>query len=308
MKNFIENYLKISDYKITLFNGWKDNITAKITHNEETFVIQKTLLLPQKLQKTIEYAINIYNSHHLGFAPALKNQKRFIDYEWLTYSIMECIDSDIIREKDHSLSKMIAIAKHLASIHNVSQEYIQDTYHLGKGKFKHLDLFLEQAKKFNEKNNTYDELLWELMEKKWNLHTSSQLRKGLIHWDPAFKNFMVDNTNRVVWIIDYEMMEFNDYLWDLVDMVRSHMKLSWFQKEEFWELINAYEAIRPLSQAEKENLENYLKMMILDTGTRYFLSIFEESEHYNQMWDIQDSLKKTQRCLNEYDKATLFFK
>jgi hypothetical protein len=59
------------------------------------------------------------------------------------------------------------------------------------------------------------------------------------------------------------------------------MKYYNFKKEEFTKLLNTYEKIRPLTILEKENIINYLKMIILNTTIRYFLALFDSSDFSN---------------------------
>lgn len=306
MEDFIKDILWLTEYKITYFNGGKDNITARVEISTDTFVIQKTLPLEEELKETISYAIEEYAKAWLWFAKTFWD-RRFIDYKGNTYSLMEYINWEIISEKDHNTELASTIAKYLGQIHNISHSQNLDKFNLWKWKHKNLKKFIQLAEKYNNSNPKYNDLLDEILSRKWDLKRVNNLPTWLIHWDPAFKNFILDKSGGILWIIDYEMMEVDDYLWDLVDMIRSHMKLNWFWKEEFKTLISAYESQRQLNIQEKENLENYLKMMILDTCTRYFLSLFDESEYSNHQWNKEDSIKKVKRCLWEFDKATLFF-
>ena len=59
------------------------------------------------------------------------------------------------------------------------------------------------------------------------------------------------------------------------------MKYYNFKKEKFQKLLNAYEKIRPLTRLEKDNIVNYLQMIILNTTTRYFLALFGDSNFSN---------------------------
>lgn len=307
MQDFLDIHFWKNNYQYTKVAWWKDNITALIEFGGEKIVIQKTKVLPEKLKHSIENAIKVYCQNGLLFAQNGK-QKRFINFENNTYSFMVPLVWNIISEENHTSKLMKQCAKQLACIHNISEKnnLWENAYDISI--HKNLEKIYNTAKSYNENNNVHTELFEKFSVKIQWLWRSTGLRKWLLHWDPVFKNFMIDAWENITWIIDYEMMEYDDYLWDLVDMVRGNMKLDWFTKEQFWELISTYETIRPLEKNEKESLENYLKMMILNTWLRYLLALYPNSDYYDHIWNIKDTYNKAIRCLNESKKAELFFK
>ena len=133
------------------------------------------------------------------------------------------------------------------------------------------------------------------------LKENKDLPIWVIHWDPSFKNYLINENKDIVWLIDYDMLSVNTILWDLADLIRSYMKIEVFNRKEFEILINSYNKIRKLNINEEKELKNYCTMMILDTWFRYLLSCFDSKEHNNLIWDNNDSLKKANRCLNEIE-------
>lgn len=309
MNDFLNFYFGKNSYQITQLAGWKDNITSLIQQEHNSFVIQKTKLIPYQRQKAITKSIEIYNKYNLHFSDSYWKQ-RFINFENNTYSFMQILWGNIISETTHSQKLMHDISKYLANIHNISeQENLQQYYgYIQIPWFKDIDRLFQKAETYNLQNNQYQEIFTKFKSIYNSNIWTYNLRKWLIHGDPVFKNFLINPDNEICWIIDYEMMEVTDFLWDLVDMIRWNMKLDWFQKTQYLELIENYEAIRPLTSDEKKALPEYLKAMICNTGIRYFLALFPESEYYNHIWNTQDSIKKAHRCLDEIQKAELFFK
>ena len=168
---------------------------------------------------------------------------------------------------------------------------------------------LELIKLINNNPNTDIEIIFNKMNTiAIPLKENENLPIWVIHWDPSFKNFLINIEWKIVWLIDYDMLSVNTILWDLADLVRSYMKVEVFNKKEFENIINSYNSIRRLSDLENKELKNYCTMMILDTWFRYLLSCFDTSKHNNLIWNNNDSLKKANRCLIEIEKLNTFYR
>jgi Ser/Thr protein kinase RdoA (MazF antagonist) len=75
-------------------------------------------------------------------------------------------------------------------------------------------------------------------------------------------------------LIDYEKVEYNNFMWDLLDLVRSLIKLSYFDESLFVKCILEYEKYRKLNENEKKSLINYLETLILHVILQYFIALF----------------------------------
>ena len=119
---------------------------------------------------------------------------------------------------------------------------------------------------------------------------------GLIHGDPAFKNFLTDG-HAITGLIDYDMLSVHARLWDLADLLRSTLKLDWVDDALWAAMLDGW----PLIDAERAALPDAVRAMTLDTGARYLLALDPTSGHY-----ANDALAAAQRCVRDHDRvATL---
>lgn len=302
MEKFLKKILKINNFKITYFDTWKNNITAKVESEIWVFVVQEESSAFSWEKNLIENSINIFNNNWLNFAWNFFNE-RFFNYDWKTYQVMEYINWKSLSNDQIDLDTIKNMSRYLANFHNFSK----DLWKLeSKETFKNIDLLLNDAKTYNLRKNDFNNIYEKIKEKRENIILNENLKKWLLHWDPAFKNFLFDDENNTISIIDYEKMEYNNLIWDLVDMIRSFLQIKWYSKKEFDETIKSYEEIRKLTFEEKIELKKYLKIMILNTCTQYFLALFEDSPYQNHKWWINDSLKKIDRCFNELEIVDFF--
>jgi thiamine kinase-like enzyme len=79
----------------------------------------------------------------------------------------------------------------------------------------------------SQENTELSDLLDQYTFRVEKLRTDPFLRKGLIHGDPVYKNFLLSDGNIVAWI-DYDMMSVTTQLWDLADMYRGYAKIPEF--------------------------------------------------------------------------------
>lgn len=144
------------------------------------------------------------------------------------------------------------------------------------------------------------------LEKKYALVSgeSHALPRGVIWGDPVFKNILVDEHGAIVGAIDYDMVSVTTRLWDLADFARGYLKIPTFDRNAIETALDAYESIHPLSIGEREAYQSYLMMMILDTGYRYFLALFEGSGYYAELGGQKE---KCLRCINEVDRVIGFY-
>jgi Ser/Thr protein kinase RdoA (MazF antagonist) len=118
---------------------------------------------------------------------------------------------------------------------------------------------------------------------------------GLIHGDPAFKNFIAVG-DRVTGLIDYDMLSVHARLWDLADLLRSTLKLAWVDDALWAAMVDGW----PLTAAERAALPDAVRAMTLDTGARYLLALDPLSGHYA---NHGDALAGAQRCLRDHDRV-----
>lgn len=310
IKKFVREFLKIENFEIIPYNLWKDNLTYEIIlESWEKIVIQQMLL--KKSDKNLEFIEKVIqytkNDNQINFANKYFDE-RFIKFDGYLFQIMEKIDWKIITENDIDKKLIEKTAEYIAVFHNKIDNFNWKNFE-DINYFKKVHSYRNQVKKLLEKD--FDKKINEIFLKMdiiaKPLKENLSLPKWVIHGDPAFKNFLIDQNKNIVWLIDYDMLSVNNYIWDIADMIRWYMKIEKFQKNEFELLINSYNNIRKLTKEEKYELKSYCKMMILDTGFRYLLSCFEINENKNLLWDKNDSLKKANRCLLEIEKLDGFW-
>jgi len=311
MKNFIENYLKISDYKITYFTNWRNNITCLLTFWWEKIIIQKeNIFFPENQKYLINKLIDDSIKSDLSLAGHYLDQ-RFFEFEWWHYQVMNYINSTKISDEDFieksSEENIISTFKYLANFHKYSS-----TLNIPENKkniwktFKSAEELFLQAEELNNKNSEYSIIFEKIINLKNNFKIIEtwieDFESWIIHWDPAFKNFLFDEKINAVSLIDYEKVEYNNFMWDIADLIRSLLKVGSFDEKVFLNSIVEYEKIKKIPDIEKEKLINYLETLLVHLSLQYFLALFPESWVENKIWDNSDTIKKIDRCFSEFDK------
>lgn len=305
MERFTKIILNIDNFLIEYFKWWKDNITAKITTKDKIFTIQKFSHTPSLASlELIEKII-----HHLRWKNTILAQnifdKRFFEYEGCIYQVMEYLDWDVPGEDDINLDKILGIARFLANFHREVRDFDYSIYERKYiNNYKNLDHILEESDVLSQKYKEY-RYLYDEMISRYNFiaSNSGNLRKSVIHGDPSFKNFLF-NWNKVKWLFDYNKISVDYMIRDIVDSIRSFLKLDWFGKVEYEIFLKTYDEINPLTPEEKASMKDYLKKMITITTNDYILSLFPENDlFHNTLWDKGDSIEKAKRCFKEFDKV-----
>ncbi len=329
MKNFIENYLKISDYKITYFTNWRNNITClvKNTVTQVELIIQKeNINFPENQKFLIEKLItNSYKSTE-GFSPLYNLNlaenfldERFIKFEWAYFQVMKNIESTKISDEDFinkaSEENIISCFEYLAKLHSFSQtlKIPEEKRNIWKT-FKSVEELFLKAEKLNNLQGAsapcyskYFKKIKELQQgalatciiELWN----KDFQSWIIHWDPAFKNMLFDKNINAISVIDYEKVEYNNFIWDVADLARSLLKLEKFDNELFKMCILKYCEIKKIPEIEKKEIINYLITLIFHVILQYFLALFPESWVENKIWDNSDTIKKLERWFWELNKV-----
>lgn len=313
INKFIENYLNIKKYNKTIYHSWKDNLTCEISTDKwMIFIIQQ--MFWKKTNKNIRFIdevidfINKKNNISIFFANKYLKY-RFIKYEWCTFQVMKKINWKTIKEENINIALIKETAKYIATFHKNIEKFNYDNYveiNYYKKMHRYRLELIEILK--NNSNDELEEIFNKMNSIALPLSENPNLPIWIIHWDPSFKNFLINSDWKIVGLIDYDMLSVNSLLWDLADLTRSYMKTEVFNRKEFYFLINSYNEIRKLTSLEKKELKNYCIMMILDTWFRYLLSYFESNEHNNLIWNKEDSLIKASRCLKEIEKLNTFYK
>lgn len=303
--DFIETQLKIFDYKLEFFNVWKNNITGSIEYNNKKIILQYLNNIIPSQVKIIDKTLEICSKE--WFITASKVfEKRFFEYNWWYFQIMETLEWENKLYTELSMWELKNTIKYIAKFHNMTEKYDFSEFEESTNNIKNLYCFINLSYKNLKINDKYADKFNELMWLVWKLKTSNWLRRGCIHGDIVLKNILFKNW-KVTGLVDYEMIKYWDYLLDLVDHFRNYMKTPEFWKKDFFELLAAYEEIRPLNKAEKDNLEDYLKSLSLSTSFEYFLALFEWSWFSNNTTDMWTSFEKVDRWIMEYKKAESFF-
>jgi len=307
MKNFIENYLKINNYEINYFTNWRNNITCLVIFWDKKIIIQKENIdFPENQKYLINKIISESENTDLNLAwNYLEN--RFIKFEWGFYQVMNYIKSINLDENSLDEKSILSMFKYLANFHNFSENLnIEENKKNIWKTFKSVDELIWESKILNSKNNNYQKYFDKILEIKNTLNIieieKSDLRKWIIHWDPAFKNFVFNNKKEALSLIDYEKVEYNNFNWDLADLIRSLMKVDYFDNNLLKKSISEYEKYRILEKNEKIYLINYLETLILHVILQYYIALFPEGSVNNMIWNNDDTIKKLERGFWELKK------
>jgi len=308
MQNFIENYLKINNYEINYFTNWRNNITCLVIFWDEKIIIQKENIdFPENQKYLINKLISESEKTDLNLAWSYLKD-RFIKFEWWYYQIMNYIESINLDENNLDEKSILSMFNYLARFHNFSETLkIEENRKNIWKTFKSIDELLIEAEKLNYTNNKYNKYFEKILDIKNNLSIieieKNDLRKWIIHWDPAFKNFIFNKNKQALSLIDYEKVEYNNFNWDLADLIRSLIKVEFFDNILLKKCILEYEKKRKLVENEKKYLKNYLETLILHVILQYFLALFPESSVNNMIWDNSDTIKKLERGFWELNKV-----
>jgi len=304
-KNFVKEKLDIKDCEIKLFSSWKINYTCLVKSELGSFVVQNNINLTDNLKKLIDEVTDYWIKNWVRLAWK-KFDNRFFEFEWKFFQVMEHINWESYEYEDFDINWLENVVRYLAVFHNVFEKWNFEEHWKYKSNVKNLDYFIDIAKKHNETNNEYEDTFNQLLECAKGLKPVEGVRKWILHWDPILRNFLFDKNKNVLWLIDYDTMSYDDILRDLVDHIRWYLKYYNFTKDDFERLINTYEQIRPLTKLEKDNLENYLKMMLLNTTVRYFISLYDSN--FFAWKKLGTWLESVHRGLAEYKKVEWFFR
>ncbi len=294
---------------VQLLSGGKDNSTFSAYLDDGKRVIVQYMqsirdeLHAECIEKAVDFTIQMDSS--IGFVWKLENKKRFYPAEKWYIQLMNASSGRTITEWDIDDNIVRSLAECLGKFHKATESFDITLYKTVNYHRDRLSEFRILAEHFVHKSGRSDllDLLSEYTKRMEHLHPVSWLRVWLIHGDPVFKNFLMDDDKNIVAWIDYDMMSITTRLWDLADMYRGYTKMSNFWREQSSLLLTAYEKYNPLTPEEKNALPNYIRMMTLDTWYRYILALDEESGFSNA---IGDSLEKAQRCIRDHDRVNDF--
>ncbi len=315
MQNFIENYLKIDNYEIKYFTNWRNNITALVTKviNNIKIIIQKeSINFPENQKFLINELIKNWENINLALNYW---KKRFVEFEWAYYQVMKYIESKTFSDKEFSEivdeNIIISLFEYLANFHNISEKIniSEEKKDIWKTFKSANELFIE-AEELNKNNSEFKKYFQKIIDliqgslasciiETWKKDFSS----WIIHWDSAFKNFLFDKEdNLAISLIDYEKVEYNNYLWDIADLIRSLLKIDIFDENICKNAVNKYLEIRKINEEEKNYIIKYTKTLVFHVILQYFLALIPEWSVENKIWDTSDSIKKLERWFLELKK------
>lgn len=308
IRKFLSEILKIPhDVNIMQHKTWKDNTTYEIFSGEESFIVQElSHMKSQKNQDFIELVIRTVEQEipHICFADLIF-KKRFYEFEGKQFQVMKKIPWKTLEPEDITPDFIQESARYLGHFHLWMSSFDTQTYS-EMNEYKKMKIYRETAWTYitqtsdREIKEIYDTMV---LFSQW-LYENPLLPVGVIHGDPSFKNFLVDEENMICGLIDYDMLSVNTLLWDIADMIRGYLKIKIFDTKTFHKLLDSYTQLRPLTQWEQDNLKIYCQMMVLDTGFRYIISYFDNS---NLLWRRKDCMMKAQRCTEEFMKLDVLF-
>lgn len=309
LEKFLNECLELTDYKLEILTSWNQNITWMVEYkNNEKFIIQAMLSLktPKDLELKEEVFKVLENSKNVKIAKKLPEFDRFYEFENCYFQVMEKLEGRDFHFDDFNEHLALEMTRTLAYFHT-------ELAHLSSEKYDWTDFtrvlskILPIAKKEieNSSDNELKELYDEMISRLWDLKECEKLPKWILHSDPIYRNFMVsDDWKELSWIIDYERICYNSYLWDIADLIRWFLRFEECDKNFVQKILKEYETIRILEKIEKENLENYLKMINLDVAFRFLLSEFNVEGYRNMHSDSRNRIK---RYLNEFDMVSELF-
>ena len=288
--------------------GGKDNITTLVTlPSGERIVIQ--MMRSVRDDTHARYIAEVldtvaHSPYPIRVAPVW-GERRFFCYGGVYLQVMGVLPGRIATPADYSESLVLKHAEALAYFHLATEDFDTRGYE-GVDYHRRLPDFRRMATRYaSESTDTTVREIFGALESCYPDTTDlPDLPRGVIWGDPVFKNCMIDGTGNIVGLIDYDMMSVTVRLWDLADFARGYLKVPEFGRETIDRYLAAYARIRPLSDAELRAYPTYLTMMVLDTGYRYFLSLFPDSGYYNE---LGGSVEKTKRCIREVSLVKSFF-
>lgn len=289
-------------------SGGKDNITCRVSLSSGERIVVQAMRGIRNLNHA-EFIGHVLDHIEASGEPIRVaprwGEKRFYDHGGIWYQVMGELPGRILVEND-GISRIVDHARTLAYFHRATDDfdtkpYAQVNYH------RQLPTFRRMAAEYA--GSASDKEILDLhngLEKKYALVSgeSHALPRGVIWGDPVFKNILVDEHGAIVGAIDYDMVSVTTRLWDLADFARGYLKIPTFDRNAIETALDAYESIHPLSTDEREAFQSYLMMMILDTGYRYFLALFEGSGYYAELGGQKE---KCLRCINEVDRVIGFY-
>lgn len=307
--SFLKTQLNLSNYSIVKHKTWKDNITHEvILHDRKSFIIQELSHKKTQINKTFIQSVISYTEKNIPEVNFWGNyfDQRFYSCEWIDFQIMQRIPWKSIDEQDIDKHIIQETAYYLWKFHRWIIDFPNASQYKKINNFKDVFYFKEKAWEYVSPSNKNEikNIFQNMCSLLWKKREDPSLPIWVIHWDPAFKNFLINDNKEITGLVDYDMMSVETFLWDLADMIRSYLKIKTFDKNSFHLLLKSYNQSRTLTPEEQIALQDYCVMMTLNTGFRYIISYFENT---NLLWGKDDCLKKAQRCVNEVTKLNSFF-
>lgn len=223
---------------------------------------------------------------------------RFTRVEGGVVQVMQVLRGRSLHANDVTPAQLVAASAHLKRFHTATAEFPADVWvganpHRGRLPALLADAVVAVTRLGDEQASA---VLAGLRARADLLRFDAAThRQGLIHGDPAFKNFLT-NDDRITALIDYDMLSVHARLWDLADLLRSTLKLAWVDGAVWKAMLRGWR----LTKKERAALPDAVRAMTLDTGSRYLLALDAGSGHFA---NNGGALAGAERCLRDHDRV-----
>lgn len=169
----------------------------------------------------------------------------------LSYVALDYVEGEEAREKEHKVVGQVARLS--AKLHKLEYETMPERVNWLNGKYvehviTELQLASEEAEELRKQNSTFPNF--------WD----ESLPLGIVHGDLHLGNIIIDNTDHITTIIDWEEVGVVPIVLDIAGTVQSLAQTDeGFTKEVFDKFFEVYQYVRRLSQTEKDILEEAIR-------------------------------------------------
>lgn len=182
------------------------------------------------------------------------------EYQGKPLAMLEFIEGEHGKDPNDAFEseQMAQVVKTVAKLHELTLGYDADYLHNREP----YDV-VYCLKTFEDKSGSKDRREW-LRKELASLEIPVGLSKGVCHADLNYGNFLLKN-GKVAAILDFDMSFYGDVVYDIASLIywwawppKSGLKI-----EEAKRIVQEYQKQRPLADAERRSIYDYLKLIIL---------------------------------------------